>query len=210
MSLLQCGQVDRIAPAHTLERLVDLGLLHHAPRQRRVERRQTERAVLEDFDQRAAGAEQQDRPELRVDAAADDQLVAVELDHRLDGDALEMLRADFLADRRLDALEGGAHGVGVAQIELHAAHVGLVGDGLGIELEHDRIAHLLGACDGGFGVGGEVRLDGRHVVGAEHLLRLVFGQDGAPGAERVLDDARSTVARSGVSSYESIGRIGVS
>ncbi len=49
--------------------------------------------VAEDFDQRAAGAEEQEQAELDVLAAADDQLVAVELFHRLDGDALEMTGA---------------------------------------------------------------------------------------------------------------------
>ena len=46
-------------------------------RQRGVQRRQGQRAVVEDLDELAAGAEQQHRAELRVDAAADDQLVAV-------------------------------------------------------------------------------------------------------------------------------------
>ena len=71
------GQIHRLAAAHAFQRLVDLGLLHHAPRQRGVQRRQAERAVLEDLDQLAAGAEQQHRAELRIEAAADDQLVGV-------------------------------------------------------------------------------------------------------------------------------------
>ena len=85
--LLERGQVDRLAAAHALERLVDLGLLHHAARQGGVERRQGQRAVLEDLDQLSAQAEQQHRPELRVEAGADDDLVAFQLDHRLHGDA---------------------------------------------------------------------------------------------------------------------------
>ena len=46
------------------------------------------------------GAEQQHRAELRIEAAAEDELVAVELDHRLDGDALEVLGAGLLASPR--------------------------------------------------------------------------------------------------------------
>ena len=76
--LLERGQVHRRAAAHALERREDLGLLHHPPRQRGVERRQAQRAILEDLDELAAGAEEQHRAELRVEAAADDQLVAVE------------------------------------------------------------------------------------------------------------------------------------
>ena len=77
ISSFERRQVHRLAAAHALQRLVDLGLLHHAARQRGVERRQRQRAVLEDFHQLAAGAEQQHRPELRIEAGADDQLVGV-------------------------------------------------------------------------------------------------------------------------------------
>ena len=66
-------------PRTPLQRGEDPGLLHHPPRQGGVERRQGQRAVLEDLDELAAGAEEQHRAELRVEAAADDQLVAVEL-----------------------------------------------------------------------------------------------------------------------------------
>ena len=95
--LLERGEVDRPAAAHALERREDLGLLHHPPGQRRIERRQAQRAVLEDLDELAAGAEEEHRAELRVEAAADDQLVAVELDHRLDGHAVEMPGAGAVA-----------------------------------------------------------------------------------------------------------------
>src|SRR5947209_6725223 len=82
--LLEGGEVDRLAAAHALERGVDAGLLHHPPRQGRVERRQGPGPVLQHLHQLSPGAEQQHRAELRVDAAADDQLVAVGTDHRLD------------------------------------------------------------------------------------------------------------------------------
>ena len=75
--LLQGREVDRLAAADALQGRVDPGLLHHPPGQGRVQRRQGQRAVLEDLDELAARAEEQDRAELRVEAAADDQLVAV-------------------------------------------------------------------------------------------------------------------------------------
>ena len=57
--------------------------------------------VLEHLDELAAHAEQEHRAELRVNAAAQDDLVAVaQLDHLLDGDALEVLRALLLGARR--------------------------------------------------------------------------------------------------------------
>ncbi len=96
--LLERGQVHRRAAAHALERGEDLGLLHHPPGQRGVERRQPQGAVPEDLDELAARAEEQHRAELRVEAAADDQLVAVELDHRLHADALEVPSPGPLAD----------------------------------------------------------------------------------------------------------------
>ena len=76
--LLQRARSTGARPRTPLQRLEDAGLLHHPPRQRGVQRRQGQGAVLEDLDQLAAGAEQQDGAELRVEAAADDQLVAVE------------------------------------------------------------------------------------------------------------------------------------
>ena len=91
--LVERGEVDRRAAADALQRGEDLRPLHHPPRERRVERRQRERAILIDLDQLAARPEQQHRSELRVERAADDQLVAVARDHRLHGDAQDMLRA---------------------------------------------------------------------------------------------------------------------
>ena len=70
------GQVHRLAAAHTLQRGVDAGLFHHAAGQRGVERRQAQRAILEDFHQLSAQTEQQHGSELRIDAAAEDQFVA--------------------------------------------------------------------------------------------------------------------------------------
>ena len=92
--------MSMLAPAaHALEGRVDLGALHHAASQRRRERRQAEGAVLEDLDELAAEAEEQDGPELGVDAAADDELVAVPVDHRLHRDALEVPGAMLLRRR---------------------------------------------------------------------------------------------------------------
>jgi len=100
--LLEGGDIDRSAATDSPQRGIDLRLLHHPPGQGRVERRQGQREILEDLDELTAGAEQEHRSELRIETAADDDLVAVELDHGLDADTLEVLGARALANRRLD------------------------------------------------------------------------------------------------------------
>ena len=100
-------------PPAPLQDLEDPGALHHPPRQRRVQRRQGQRAVPEQFDQWPARAEQEHRAELRIGAATEDELVAVELDHRLDGHAQEVLGADAPAYGLLDRAIGVAHRLGI-------------------------------------------------------------------------------------------------
>ncbi len=106
--VFELGDVDGLASTNAFQRGEDLCLLHHAAGQRCVQRRQCQRAVLEDFYQLSAGSEQQHRAKLRIDAAADDDFVAIQLDHRLHGHALEVLRANLLRDRLLDRLESTA------------------------------------------------------------------------------------------------------
>ena len=92
-------------------------LLHHPAGERRVQRRERQRAIAEDLDQLSAHPEQQHRPELRIRAAADDQLVAVPADHRLDRHALEVLGAGLRGDRVPDRLECLANRLGVPEVE---------------------------------------------------------------------------------------------
>ena len=77
MMLRRAGDIDRLAPADALEGFEDLGLLHQPPGERGVQRRQAQGAILEHFDELAAEAEEQHRAELRIEAAADDELVGV-------------------------------------------------------------------------------------------------------------------------------------
>ena len=80
-------------------------------------------------------------------------------------------------------------GVGIAQVQLHAADVGLVGDGLGVELEHDRVADLVRRMSrASASVAATSVCDRRNAVGGEQLLRFGLGQDGAAGCARLLDD----------------------
>jgi len=66
------GQVHRLAPAHTAQRAKNHGALHKPARQRGVERRQTDGAVLIHLHQLPPAAEQQHRAELRIDARSED------------------------------------------------------------------------------------------------------------------------------------------
>ena len=207
--LLESGEVDRATAADSLERGKNLGVLHHPASQRGVERGQGEGSVLEDLDELAASAKKEHRPELGIKAAADDDLVAVELDHRLDADSLEVLRAGALRDRRLDGTERRAHRVRVSQVEENSAHVGLVSDRLGVELQHDRVAQILGGGDSGVGSLGNHGLDGGNAIGRQELFGLGLGEYGpalAPdrGNDR-LGALRATLAVS-----LSTGRLGVS
>ena len=110
------GEIDGLAPAYTFQRGEHLGLLHHAAGERRVQWRQREGAVFENFHQLAAGAEEQDRPELCVDAAAQNQFVAFELQHGLHGHAEEVSLSGLLMDGGLNRSISVANGGLVAQV----------------------------------------------------------------------------------------------
>ena len=75
------------ASAHSLQGAVNPRPLHHAAREGAIQRRQAKRAIAEDFDQLTARTEEQHRPKLRINAAAENQFVAVARDHRLHDDA---------------------------------------------------------------------------------------------------------------------------
>mmetsp|Transcript_52341 Transcript_52341/g.164394 ORF Transcript_52341/g.164394 Transcript_52341/m.164394 type:complete len:469 (-) Transcript_52341:418-1824(-) len=175
--LLHLRQVHLTPATDASQRRVDLRLLHHAAGERGRQRRQAERAVLVNLDQGAALAEEEYRSELLVHAAPDDDLVAAHPLHRLDADAVEVLRAGLLADAGLYSAEALADGVGIGDVEQHPADVGLVRYGLAVDLEHDGVAHPLGNSHGLVCRLGD--LDRRHwdVVGRQHLLGLGLRQD---------------------------------
>ena len=76
----QCFQlIERHRPlaANALQGLEDLRPFDEPAGQRAIERRQPQAPILEHLDEYAAGAEQNHRPELRIDRAADDQFIAL-------------------------------------------------------------------------------------------------------------------------------------
>ena len=168
--LLERGKVDRPSAPHSFESGDDLGLLHDPAGQCCVKWWQPERAVLEYLDKLSARTKEEHRAELRVKAGADDQLIAIKLDHRLNGHSLEMFGTGSLTHRGLDGTIGMANSLIVGQIKLHAANVGLVGDRLGMKLEHDRKSDALSGGNG-FVLGrGDASFNGRDAVGGQDLL----------------------------------------
>jgi hypothetical protein len=118
-------------------------------------------------------------PKLGIGAAADNQLIAIaQADHRLYRYSVKIVRTGFLGHGRLNGSEGRSHLVGVGQIQPHAADVSFVGDGLRVQLQHHRVAYLFGHSHRLIDGSRQPRFHRRDVVGRQHLLGFIFGQDG--------------------------------
>ena len=91
---------------------------------------------------------------------------------------MEVSGASAFANRRLDGAEGRAHRVGVSQVELDSSHVELVGDRLGIDLQHDRVAEIFSGGHGRVEGLGNHGLDRGDPVGGQQLLRFGFSEHG--------------------------------
>src|SRR5208283_2462640 len=124
--------------------------------------------------------EEKDRTELRIETAADDQLVAIKFHHRLHRHTLEVFSASLLGNRLLDRLERGLYRAAIAQVQLHTAHVGFARDGERIQLEYDRVTDLFSRFQRFLLGRGNLRLNGGNVVGLQQLLRLILGENRAP------------------------------
>ena len=192
--LLKSGRIDGTAAANALEGLGDPGPLDHAPGERRVERWQAERSVLDDLDQLATSAEEQHGAELGVRRRAQDELVAGVVDHGLDGHAAEMLGATLLGDRIADRGERVTHPGRIGQVEIHAANVGLVRDRTAEQLQDHRVTDALGCSDGIFGRARYDRLRDRNTVRREDALGLVLGQDRPAVGTDLVDDRQRRFA----------------
>src|SRR5919202_5648158 len=120
-------------PSHPFEGLVYAGPFHHPARQRRIERWEGQSPVLVHLDELATRAEEHHWPELWLHAASEDELVTLRGDHRLHRYPLEVLGARFFAHGLFYPAVCRPDRVCVLQVQLDAADVGLVGDGLGVE-----------------------------------------------------------------------------
>ena len=134
--------------------------------------------VLEDFDHDAAEAEHEDGPELGVLGHADDDLRAG-AGHALYGYAFDDGVGLVGIDGGDDVVVGGGGLGGVLEAELHAAHVALVDDVGGDDLEYDGVADAPGLLDGLFLRGGKGGLGSLDAGVAKHLLGLDFVEENA-------------------------------
>ena len=101
-----------------------------------------------------------------------------------------MLRTHRTRDRIEDRLVGAAHGVIVREIELDAAHIGLVGYGFGMEFEDHRVSDSSGCLYGLVRTAGDHGLNGRNAVGLQKVLGFGFGQQRAAVSARLRDGLR--------------------
>ena len=97
-----------------------------------------------------------------------------------------------------------------AQVQLHAAHIRLVRDRFGINLEHDEAANVLRYLDRFLFARSDVCLDDGNAIRREDFLRLDLSEEGALCFARRSDDLldvralrrlprRSQAPRAGVS-----------
>ena len=172
--------------------------------EREIERRQRERAVVDDLDRLAAAPEHDDRAEGRILGEADDQLACVRAhDHRMNGDAVETSLRHHL--RNMGEHSTGCRGDGLRAVETEhdAADIRLMADIGRLDLDD---AGAVGGdqrrCDGrrrlrrrGVTDGGDrnaIGLEERHDVGRFEPFRAArerLPQDAArrAGVRREID-----------------------
>ena len=141
--------VDGGLAAELAEQALRGQLVDHLVRRDVVDGRRPEHDVGHRLGEDPAEAEHHGRPELRVAQHAGDQL-AVAPDHRRDE---HVDRAVGGRRRRQQLGRRAAHRIGVGEVEPDEAALGLVGDGVAVELGDDREAELGGRGDGRVGVG---------------------------------------------------------
>ncbi len=128
--LLEESQVHGRVPPASLKCVVNAGLLHEAAGEGGSERGQAQSLILELLHKNAASAKEQHRAELRIHAAAENELAAGPAHHRLDAHALEVAWAGRFLNRLFDLQPGEPHPLSVADVQTDASHAGLVGHGL--------------------------------------------------------------------------------
>ena len=141
-----------------------------------------------DLDQLAARTKQDHGPKLRIHAAPEDQFVAFDPHHGLDGNAQELVRTGFFCDGRLYPAKSGSYRLIVLQVQLDAADIGLVRDRLGEHLQYDGITNLRCVFHGFVFVLGGSGFDRRNSVIRQDLFRFEFCEEHSPSAPGLIDD----------------------
>src|SRR5580704_17464346 len=138
--------------------------------------RKRQRAVAINFDKLPAGTEEDHWPELRVDGAAENQLVAFAPHHRLHRDAVEGGRAGLRFERRLNVAKRLPHRSGVFEIQHHAAYVAFVRDRLRMKFQDHGKADCRRRLRRFIGGARDARFNGWDSVKRENFFRFDFGE----------------------------------
>ncbi len=176
--------IGRLAVAIARQEATDAGALDQIAGKHAVERRQRDRGVVHHLDGDAAGTEQDDRPEDRIVAHAQNQFLRMFAHHhRLDGIALDIGLRRVLANPALDLGGRRAGRLGRAQIEHDAADIRFVRDRLRQQLHHHVFVVLQKPGGRLAGLGRRSRHDRlRHgdAVGGDDGLGFRLGQHAPP------------------------------
>src|SRR5579884_2735862 len=129
--------------------------------------------VIKDLDELSSGTEQQHRPELRIDAASDDQLVGVLcVNHALHRNSVERGRPRAGCYMITYGVERETYCGRVVQIQLNATHICLVRYSARVQLQDDGITDLFGKRDGLIGIGSDKSFHDRNARASENLFRF--------------------------------------
>ncbi|GBD41816.1 hypothetical protein HRbin39_01202 [bacterium HR39] len=152
-----------------------------------VERRQGDGGIAQRLDRDAAGTEHQHRPEQRIGARSEQQLVGVgHAHHLLYHEALDAGFRLEAAHVRQHARGGAPHLRLALEAELDAAHVRLVEDVGREDLEGDGQPHEPGGTGRLLRIGRPHRAGHGQTVGFQHLARLGRVHPGAALGQRPL------------------------
>ena len=167
--------VDGALAAELAEKALRRELVDHLVGGHPIDRRRAEGDVGDGLGEDAPDAEHDGGAELLVAQHAGDQL-AVAADHRRH----EHVDVAVLGACRGEQFAGGAaHGVGITEAEADEAALGLVGDGVTVELGDDRVPEGVGGGHGIVHAARQALRRDRHPVAGEQLLGFGLGQGAA-------------------------------
>ena len=119
------------------------GLFHHPPRQRSVQRRQSQRAVPVNVGQLSSGSELQDRAQLRIGTRTDRSAQCRQWYHRLNDHALEVTGACALSATFFRIVrKAWRTAAALHRIEVHAPNVAFMDNALRSNFNYHGKAYL--------------------------------------------------------------------
>ncbi len=134
-------------------------------------------------------------PKIGILLRAHDQLEAVRVrDHLLHGHADDVGVGTLFLRAAGDLLEGLPNPLVGADVQHNAADVGLVRDLRRMDLQHDRIAEVMGDFDRLVGRASRLRLRHRNLIRLQERLRDVFRENLAAFGENRVENAPQPLA----------------